>query len=155
VSQRSKYVKTFILVLGVTVSMQGCCFPPRKEPPVPQDVVGWKDYQEGTTRYRGRFLLRKGESTDNGKVRIKVLELVPPDCMSDAGSYERLARVKLQFSSVSDPKLACSVEFNENGGGNLFPECAVISNAWDISSVYVAAINLKDGWVFFIVDGTY
>jgi len=89
-------MKVILFVLVFAVWLSACC-PPRKEPLPPTDAIGWKDYKEGTTKLRGRFLLKKGESTDNGKVEIKVLELIPPNCAAHVGSFERQARVKLQF----------------------------------------------------------
>jgi len=72
-------MKVILFVVTLAMWLSACC-PQREEPSPPKDAIGWKDYQEGTTKLRGRFLLKKGETTDNGKVEIKVLELMPPDC---------------------------------------------------------------------------
>src|SRR5215472_1894207 len=146
-------MKVILFVLVFAVWLSACC-PQRKEPPPPTDAIGWKDYKEGTTKLRGRFLLKKGESTDNGKVEIKVLELIPPNCAADVGSFERQARVKLQFRSLSNPQNLCSEVFPEHGGGLLIPPCNSIAEEYDISGVGVGAINLKEGWVYFRLDGT-
>jgi hypothetical protein len=148
-------MKPILLVLSAAVWLHGCCFPARKEPQLPKDVVGWKDFQEDTTKLRGRFLLKSGESTDNGKLRIKVLELIPPDCMSEAGSFEHRARVRLQFESAADRKVLCTGIFPENGGGNLTLDCAAIPHEFFIFGIGVGGINLKDGWVSFILIGDY
>jgi len=144
-------MKLILFVLVLAVWLSSCC-PQRKEPPLPKDAIGWKDYQEGTTKLRGRFLLKKGETTDNGKVEIKVWELIPPDCPSEMGSFERQARVRLQFRSLSNPEIVCSDVFPEHGGGSL---CDSIADEYDIFGVGVGAINLKEEWVFFILSGTY
>jgi hypothetical protein len=105
--------------------------------------------------YRGRFLLKKGESTNNGKVEVKVLELMPPDCTSEAASFERLTRVRLQYSSVPEHKVLCSEVYGENSGGYLTVDCPAMPQDFGISGVKVSAINLKDGWVYFSLDGYY
>src|SRR5215467_1708469 len=147
-------MKLIFFAVTLAVWLSACC-PQRKEPPLPTDAIGWKDYQEGTTKLRGRFLLKKGESTDNGKVEIKVLELIPPDCPSEVGSFERQARVKLQFRSLSNPQILCSEVFPEHGGGELISDCGPIADEHYIWGVGVGAINLKEGWVYFILSGTY
>src|SRR5262249_39512043 len=103
-------MKVIMFAVTLAVWLSACC-PERKEPSPPTDAIGWKDFQDGTTKLRGRFLLKKGETTDNGKVEIKVLELIPPDCPSEVASFEHQARVRLQFRSLSDPNLACSGVF--------------------------------------------
>jgi hypothetical protein len=144
-------MKAILFVLVFAMWLSACC-PQRKEPPPPKDAMGWKDFQEGTTKLRGRFLLKKGESTDNGKVELEVLELIPPDCPSEVGSFERQARVKLQLRSLSNPQIQCSDVFPEHGGGEI---CDSIADDYDIWGVGVGAINLKEGWVYFILSGTY
>lgn len=147
-------MKVILFVFTLAVWLSACC-PPRKEPPPPTDAIGWKDYKEGTTKLRGRFLLKKGESTDNGKVEIKVLELIPPNCAADVGSFERQARVTLQFRSLSNAQILCSDVFPEHGGAILVPPCDSIADEYDIWGVGIGAINLKEGWVYFILTGTY
>ena len=139
-------MKLILFVLTLAVWLSACC-PQRKEPPLPTDAIGWKDYQEGTFKYLGRFLLKKGESIDNGKVQIKVLELMPPDCPSEAASFEHLTRVRLQFRDLSNQRI-CEDVFPEDGGGG---RCDLIGD--DESRIYVGvrAINLKEGWVYFVI----
>ena len=147
-------MKVILFVVTLAVWLSACC-PERQEPSPPEDAIGWKDFQEGTTMYRGRFLLKKGQSTDNGKVEVKVLELIPPGCASEAASFERLARVRLQFTSVSDHKVLCSEVYGENSGGYLTLDCPAMPQDFGISGIKVSAINLKDRWVFFSLDGYY
>jgi hypothetical protein len=99
--------------------------------------------------------LKKGESTDNGKIRISVLDLIPPACTGDAGDFAARARVKLEFTRVSDQSVLCSEIFPENGGRSFFGGCAGIPDEFKIFGVGARAINLKEGWVFFALDGDY
>lgn len=148
-------MKALLLGLSIAIWLQGCCAGQRTEPSFPKDVTGWRDYKEGTTKLRGSFVLRKGERTDNGKLELKVLELMPPECTGDAGTYAERARVKLEFRRLSDQQVLCSETFPENGGRSLAGLCAGIPDEFGIFDVSVRAINLKDGWVFFILTGDY
>jgi len=123
----------------------------RAEPAYPTEVVGWRDYKIGTTSLRGNFVLRKGEATDNGKLQIKAVDLMAPECTGDAGNYAERARVRFEFTRLSDRKLLCSETFPENGGRSLFGLCPDIPKEFNILDVSVQAINLKDGWVFFFL----
>ena|SRR5215469_7133393 len=146
-------MKVILFVVTLAVCLSACC-PQRKEPPPPKDAIGWKDFQEGTTKLPGRFLLKKGESTDNGKVEITVLELMPPDCPSEVAAFEHQARVRLQFRRLSDQRILCSDVFPDSGGGSL-SRCDSIAGEFGIFDVGVRAINLKEEWVYFILTGTY
>ena len=148
-------MKQFLLALVIALWLQSCCPARRTEPPYPIDVSGWRDYKEGTTKIRGSFVLRKGERTDNGKLEIKVLDLMPPECTGDAGNFKERARVKLEFVRLSDQQALCSEIFPENGGGSLSGACGGIPDEFAIFGVGVRGINLKDGWVFFVLDGDY
>ena len=131
----------------MSIWLQGCCGTYHTEPDYPKDVFGWREYKEGTTKLRGSFLLRKGESTDNGKIKIKALDLLAPECTGDSGDFSARARVVLQFYRVTDEQLLCTETFPENGGRNVY-----IPEEYGINGVGVRAINLKDGWVYFILD---
>lgn len=148
-------MKWLIIALGAVIWLVGCCDSQRTEPTYPKDVAGWRNYKEGTTKLRGSFVLRKGEQTDNGKLQITVLELIPPKCTGDTGDFSAQARVNLGFTRVSDQQVLCSETFPENGGGSLSGNCGRIPDEFGIYGVGVRAINIRDGWVFFFLDGDY
>src|SRR2546426_7652974 len=99
------------VALSISIWLQGCCPGQRTEPSYPNDVTGWKDFKEGTTKLRGSFVLKKAERTDNGKLEIRVLDLMPPECTGDAGNYAERARVRVEFRRVSDQRVLCSETF--------------------------------------------
>lgn len=133
--------------------MVGCC-PNRHavEPLYPKDELGWKDSDSGFlgVRIKGRFVLRKGEATDNGKVQIKVLEIIPPRPCAEAAGFDAQARVRFQFVRMSDKQVLCEDVFAENGGGNINP-CGESVAKLGVSGIGVHGINLKEGWVYFVV----
>ena len=121
-----------------------------QSPLFPTDAIGWSNYKEGTTKFRGRFLLRTGESTDDGTIRVKVVELLPPKVTGDAGDFEARARVRIAFFRVPDGKVLSSDVYPENGGGG-----AQLASEFAVFGVGVRAINLTDGWVYFALTGDY
>jgi hypothetical protein len=130
--------------------MPGCCIPvKRDEPPYPSKVLGWKDYEDQGVKFRGNFILRKNEATDNGKLQIKVLDIIPPDPCAEGGTFPRQARVKLQMVRLSDKKMLCTDTFPENGGGRFSPECGGSLDECGISALHVLDINLEEGWAYF------
>jgi hypothetical protein len=147
--------KLLLITLSVSLWLQGCCPGSRREPTYPTDAGGWRDSQNGTTKLRGSFVLRKGEHTDNGKLQITVSDLLPPECTGDAGDFAARARVKLKFVRLSDEHVLCSDIFPENGGGELIGGCAGIPREFGVFGVGARAINLKEGWVHFIITGDY
>jgi hypothetical protein len=136
-----------ILVLLISLLPSSCCPKAKRvEPPYPTDVVGWKESEQNDVHYLGEFVLKKGEATKNRKVEIRVLEFLPPEACREAGEFQGLARVKLQFIQTSDNSMLCEKEFGETQSGVIPKECGENLGIYGIG---IRAINLKDEWVFF------
>jgi hypothetical protein len=144
-----------VLTLGASL-LSGCCHPiNRTEPAYPGKVSGWLTdkqrlmfYEEHKYWSRGNFVLRKNEATDDSKIRIKVLELIPPDPCAEGGSFQRQARVTLQFIRMSDQKPLCEETFPERGSSRVYSKCGDSHDEIGIDVVGVSDIKLKDGWAF-------
>jgi len=143
-------ISKFVLPAAAVIWLAACCGSQHDEPIYPRNVDGWRDFKDGTTKLRGSFVLSKGASTDNGLIKIKVLDLLAPECTGDAGDFSARARVILGFYRVTDEFLLCSETFPENGGGNL-----PLPAEFGIFGVGIRGINLRDNWVYFFIDGTY
>jgi hypothetical protein len=125
------------------------------EPSYPSKVSGWlsdkeqlKFHEEHKYWARGDFVLRKNESTDDGKIRIKVIDLIPPDPCAEGGSFQRQARVTLQFIRMSDQRVLCEETFPENGYLTVRSKCGDGLSEYQIFGAGVTDINLKEGWAF-------
>jgi hypothetical protein len=136
-----------ILILLISFVPSSCC-PKNKrvEPPYPTNVVGWKESEQNGVHYLGEFVLKKGEATKNSKVEIRALEFLPPEACREAGEFQGLARVKLQFIQTSNNLVLCEKEFGETQSGVFPKECG---ENLGITAIGIRAINLKDEWVFF------
>lgn len=146
----------FVLCVLVTSLLSGCCSPIRRvEPSYPTKVSGWltdkerlKFHEEHKFWARGDFVLRKNESTDDGKIRIKVIDLIPPDPCAEGGSFQRQARVTIQFIRMTDQRVLCEAEFPEHGYLSVDSKCRDSLDEYQIGGAGVNDINLKEGWAF-------
>jgi hypothetical protein len=144
-----------VIALGASL-LGGCCSSiNRTEPAYPGKVSGWLTdkqrlmfYEEHNYWSRGNFVLRKNEATDDGKIRIKVLDLIPPDPCAEVMSFQRTARVTLQFIRMSDQRPLCEDTFPEHGAGRVYSTCGDSLDEFGIDAVVISDINLKEGWAF-------
>lgn len=130
--------------------MPGCCyFESREQPPYPTDVTGWKQSREGGILSLGKFVLKEGETTDDGRVQVKVIRLYDGDMCREAGTLGRLPKAAFQFTSLPDQKVLCKATFNAGGASNISSDCGESLDPFGISSIAVGGVNTNDKWVSF------
>ncbi len=144
----------FTLSLAVTAAvaiLQGACCVPRQrvEQARPEKVRGWQELRDGTVVSIGMFVMKKGESTDNGELGVRVIDIIAPT--SCAEGYAGMPKVVLSFYRPSDKKVLCEGAIFTEGGTSMgtgppFPHC---SPDVGVSAISVNAINAKEGWVWF------
>lgn len=127
----------------------GCCSAQEREQPrPPEKVQGWKDSYSGGVHYIGELLLHKGDSSDNGKIGVKVLDIVTPQPGSEG--YASMPKAVLQFYRPSDKQILCEATFTEGGTtmgtGPPYPHC---KPEVGLSAISVSGINTMDNWVWF------
>jgi hypothetical protein len=137
--------KAILNLLTVSLVFVAGCKCPAPAPPRPGQVRGWQEWNEGrppysfTLHYVGELILNKGESSDNGKIGVRVVEIIPGQCTTFLGE-PRPPRVKFQFFRAADSQVVCDV--TTEAGGPL--QCKGLD---DIQYVNVLTINSKEGWV--------
>jgi hypothetical protein len=135
------------LLIAFTVALSGCggWDPEIVKPTRPASVHGWQKYETESLTIKGQFVLSKGESTDNGHVGIRVVDIY-------AAKYHlldspELPRAKVQFFRVPDQTIICEGIF-ERGGNRLdLPDLCKDNLAWTV--IYINGINHSESWVFF------
>lgn len=145
-----------LMVFMVIILMSDCCPKQRQreEPPYPNQVTGWVYREERGLKILGEFVLQKNESTDNGKVQVKLLEVIPGNPCAEPNTFGYLAKAKLQFIRMSDSKVLCEEIFGEKGSETLSAtNCNNSLNEFGLLGIYIFAINLNDGWVHFELLG--
>ena len=116
-------------------------------PKRPASVKGWNEFKVGETLViKGQFVLKKGESTNNGKVGIKVLDLSPAMCFYFREPQSPEA--KLQFFNVESGEIICQGTFRP-GATSMDSEniCGGKDLEWSVLSIN--DINANENWVFF------
>ena len=133
-----------ILCAIVGLSSAGCCRSLPPQPPRPDKLEGWKDFiDDSGMKFHGVLLLKKGESSDNGTIGVRVTEIAEAQPCADVGiEYHR--RALLQFFTPSDGRVACEELVAD--GGNSEIRCG---DRLGVDVIGVRAINTAEGWVLF------
>gem|GEM_PF-4262269 len=98
---RRTRIKALVLMLCAQAFVVSCA---RSEPPLPTDAIGSSNYKEGTTKFRGRFLLRTGESTDDGTIRVRWLNCCLQKSPATPATLRREQESELHFSGYRTAK---------------------------------------------------
>jgi len=128
----------------------GCCSPQaRVEPVRPQKVDGWQDTYFSGVHSIAELVLSKGESSDNGELGVKVVDIIAPKPCSEG--YASEPKAVLQFYRPSDKKVLCEEAIFAEGGTSMgtgppYPHC---TPEVGLTAISVKAINAKEGWVWF------
>jgi hypothetical protein len=138
------------LIPTCVILFVGCCSPQaRVEQVRPQKVDGWQDTYFSGVHSIAELVLSKGESSDNGELGVKVLDIIPPKPCSDG--YAGMPKVVLSFYRPSDKTVLCDEAIFTEGGTSMgtgppYPHC---TPEVGLSAISVKAINAKEGWVWF------
>ena len=139
-----------VVMIGLAIG--GCCLKggARKEPPYPSVRLGWNEREVSGVHLLGSFVLKPGETLENGDVQIKPVELTPSDPCAEPNSLVGADRVKLRFIRKSDQKVLCESTFMAGESGALLGgPCGDVAKESDVAGVYIKAINITDGWAYF------
>lgn len=113
-------------------------------PTKPASVHGWEAYQTGVITVKGEFVLNKGESTNNGRIGLKLVDLYPSK--SHLFDSPELPKVRVQFFRVKDQTTLCEGVFDR--GGNAVDRLPGCESALEWSVLYVRDVNYAEGWAF-------
>lgn len=149
--QKQEAMRHIIVSAFLLTMSSSCCFMRQDsyEPPYPQHLKGWKYHEEDGVGIVGEFVLRKRESTNNDRILIKVVDLLPADTCADQGDELAKRRAKIQFIRSSDNVIVCEQVF-PIGGGNL---CGNALQEFRINGIGIRDISIKNQWVHFILTG--
>jgi len=133
---------TIVLLEGLM--MCACCTKgkDRIEPSYPKVVAGWEVRKELHYFVLGEFVLKKGETTDNGKLQIKLIDLIEGECIDAPFSQQR--RFVVQFSKLPSGEIICEDEYIETGSANRKGDCKEKLDEFGIRDVRGKEVNIKD-----------
>jgi len=130
--------------------IRGCCSAKLPEPAHPGAVAGWKESQEGGVHTVGALVLKKGESSDNGKIGVRVVDIIAADPCAEYGTLQSLPRVKIQFYQTPQQTVICEELLTGGSGTSLIAgPCGEKIADLGVTAISVNAINATEGWVWF------
>ena len=124
-------------------NLTSCCdrsiINPRRPP-----AAGWVETRFQGVTVKGQFVLNKNETTENGQVGIRLLDIGEAKC--EIFRITRVPSATLQFYRVANKSVVCEVvlpwgtsRIDQGNCGNKLD--------WDV--VAISAINASEGWVAF------
>ena len=144
--------KPIVLLLALCCVSACCPSVDHVEPPYPDKVKGWEKTDDPKSEVDGSFVLRKGEETSNGKITIRVVDILPGNGCAHSGEFQRSVRAKLRFIRTRDQRVICEDEFADQGFTQMSgPPCGDQLRNFGITVVTINAISLKDGWVYLLL----
>src|SRR6267142_7039815 len=129
--------------------LSGCCdlqLRKRAQPKYPDKVRGWVTESPVDRRMlQGPFVLKKGESTENGKIGVRVSDIIPAQCRARFAEFADNAKVVLQFFDPRTRKNLCEATVPENTNARIdLPD--VCQGKVDIIVVGVTDVNTDAKW---------
>ena len=98
----------------------------------------------------GMLVLKKGEFSDNGKVGVRVVDIIAGDPCAGYGTLQSISRVKMQFYQPSQQRVICEDTLNAGSGNSLIAgPCGQRIGDFGITAISINAINATEGWVWF------
>jgi hypothetical protein len=105
----------------------------------------WQKYDTGSITVKGEFVVSRGESVDNGRVGIRVVDVYPAKYhLLDS---PELPQAKMQFFRVLDQSPICEGIFTRGGNRLDLPDVCKTDLEWTV--IYIRDINYNEHWVFF------
>lgn len=135
-------------VLVCLIAFISCKSPATRPEPMPPSLVrNWERYNERGATIIGDFLLKRGGSTNNGKLRVELIDLIAGDLSTSPNEDAYRVKCVLRFVQSSDGKLLCEDQFVEKSSTPIsITKCKNQLTDHGVLSIYIDAINLKDNW---------
>src|SRR6266478_5483202 len=149
---RTLMINTFLCIALASFAslVRGCCSAKLPEPAHPGPVAGWKETQEGGVHTVGTLVLKRGESSDNGKVGVRVIDIIAADPCAEYGTLQSLPRVKIQFYQAPQQTVICDELLTAGSRTSLIAgPCGEKIAVLGVTAISVNAINATEGWVWF------
>ncbi len=111
---------------------------------------GWKPFRVGgSITFVGQFVLKRGESTDNGELGVKVLDIRPGPPTPSATAYIESdgSKAVLRFYKVSNQSVLC--DFTSEASSTGYDTKYICGGKLPFSNLEVRGIDSEEGWVFF------
>ena len=137
----------YSLATFLLATSSACCSYMGKlnDPERPSNVRRWEEFHVGSVTIKGDFVLKKGESTDNGKIGIRIVQIYEGECQPF--SEPQYPKAKIQFYRVSDNSIICEPTLRIGNSGLNYGD--VCGTGFEWTTISITAINSREDWVAF------
>jgi len=144
---RLRKLLIFLLML-LSTTTSGCCSRVESDPPRPNQVRGWREFEESGIKAIGEFVLKKGETVDNGSFGVKLIDTIPDqNCFITEGP-SHLPKATMQFYRVSDKQVLLEIDLPKANTSFMSFRPSIVEE-YSINTISIREINTKEGWIWF------
>lgn len=130
-------------------SLSGCCRPYYTDLPTrPAQVNGWKKSTFSTFLIIGSFVLSKGESTENGKLGVTIVDIQPSLLCKLPLAEPGHSQIEVRFYKPSDRGVLCETMIFAGSSGSVSGNLNCPDQSEMPPSFTVRNFNAEDGWLW-------
>lgn len=143
-------VAFLLIVTVVTFLMRGCCEAVPSTPNRPASVRGWQKFNNDQGIHAiGEFILKKGESTENGKFGVELIKTIASEkCSGPFAENDITPRAVVRIYEVANKRTLAEIKVRDGTSSRLininFP-----TTEYGVGGIFPYAINTKDEWIWF------
>ncbi len=139
-----KKLSIFVIIL-LLITASGCCRRVDTNPSRPNQVRGWQEFQEENIKGVGEFVLNRGDSVNNGRVGVKLINTIQARACRGTESAGPSATV--QFYRVSDKKIIWESDLPKGNTSFISFNPSLVE--YGLGTISIHEINTKEGWIWF------
>ena len=140
---------TLVLSLASSLLMSGCCKQVHFTPERPSVVRGWQKFDDHGMAVIGEFLLKKGQSVDNGKFGVELVRTIAPQkCYELSAENILIPHAVLRFYELPSKRTLIEIDASRHTNHRLMDFNFPVDK-YDVDSVLIDEINTKEEWVWF------
>ena len=131
---------------GIMLLTTSCCRTVHSDPASPTSTRGWQAFSEQGINAVGEFLIKKGQSVENGRLGVELISTIAPRKCSDPGAEQDLfPKAVVRFYAVPSKQTLAEVEIRRSTSTSLHSPVT----DYGVNAIFAREINTKDGWVWF------
>lgn len=143
-----KVALIIVILLLDACLLSGCCKKVLRAPPLPPSVRGWQQFKTNDGFHAiGEFVMKKGESVENGKFGLTLIKTVPPINCTFRENDDNIVRAVLRIYDVQSKRTLVDVELADGSTNRLINYKFPIEK-YGLDTIFTQEINTKDEWIW-------
>lgn len=139
----------YIALLICLILVQGCCQKYENNPQKPSSLRGWQEYRHNDgIPVMGEFLLKEGESVENGKLGVQLLKIITPTKCSDPfAENDLIPKATLRIFDVQTNQTLLQVTVKNHTSYRLIND-GFNSKKYKLDGLFPKDINTTEKWIW-------